>query len=146
MGLDMYLNAKRFLWHSEEELANKISENFPEIGDKRVKEITVEAAYWRKSNQIHKWFVDNVQDGTDDCQSYDVSREKLKELLDLIDNVLANRGKASALLPNQQGFFFGSDKYDAYYFEDLEHTKTMLTPLLDEANWKGWYFEYRASW
>ena len=99
MGLDMYLNAKRFLWHSEGELANKISENFPEIGDKRVKEITVEAMYWRKSNQIHKWFVDNVQDGTDDCGNYDVSTEKLKELLDVIEQILADKSKADSLLP-----------------------------------------------
>ena len=146
MGLDMYLNARRYLWHSEAELADKISENFPELGDKRVKEITVEAAYWRKSNQIHKWFVDNVQEGVDDCNGYEVSRDQLKELLDLIDIVLSDRKKAGALLPIQQGFFFGSDQYDDYYFDDLEHTKTMLTPLLDEENWKGWYFEYRASW
>ena len=24
-------------------------------------------ASWRKANAIHKWFVDNVQDGVDDC-------------------------------------------------------------------------------
>ena len=146
MGLDMYLNAKRFLWHSEEELAKKISENFPELGDKRVKEITVEAAYWRKANQIHKWFVDNVQEGTDDCNSYEVSRDQLKELLDLIDIVLADKSKAKALLPVEMGFFFGSDKYDEYYYGDLEDTKTMLADLLDENKWQGWYFEYRASW
>lgn len=146
MGLDMYLNAKRFLWHNETELANKISENFPEIGDKRVKEITVEAVYWRKSNQIHKWFVDNVQDGTDDCGSYDVSREQLKELIELIDMVLADRSKAHALLPNSAGFFFGSQDYDAYYFDDLEYTKKALEELVKEDSWQGWYFEYRSSW
>ena len=146
MGLDMYLNAKRFLWHSEDELGKKIAENFPEIGDKRVKEISVEAAYWRKSNQIHKWFVDNVQDSVDDCGNYDVSREKIKELLDLIDVVLGDRKKASALLPTESGFFFGSDKYDEFYFSDLEDTKKMLTDLIDEEKWQGWYFEYHSSW
>lgn len=146
MGLDMYLNAKRFLWHSEEELAGKISENFPEIGDKRIKEVTAEAMYWRKSNQIHKWFVDNVQDGTDDCGNYDVSREQLKELLGVIEQVLADRSKAHALLPNSAGFFFGSQDYNEYYFEDLEATKVALLDLIDEEKWKGWYFEYHSSW
>jgi hypothetical protein len=56
MGLDMYLNAKRYLWHSEDELATKVGEVFPELGDARVKEITAEVMYWRKSNAIHKWF------------------------------------------------------------------------------------------
>jgi hypothetical protein len=146
MGLDMYLNAKRFLWHNETELANKISESFPEIGDKRVKEITVEAAYWRKSNQIHKWFVDNVQDGTDDCGNYDVSKDQLKELIELIDKVLADRKQAHNLLPNSAGFFFGSQDYDQYYFEDLESTKTTLEELVKEGAWTGWYFEYHSSW
>ena len=41
------------------------------------------AGYWRKANQIHKWFVDNVQDGVDDCKEYYVPEEKLKELLDI---------------------------------------------------------------
>ena len=147
MGLDMYLNAKRFLWHSEEELANKITANFPELGDKKVKNITAEIGYWRKSNQIHKWFVDNVQDGTDDCGDYEVSTEKLKELLDLIDKVLADKTQAPNLLPNSSGFFFGSQDYDEYYFQDLEYTKTLIEGILgNEELRKHWYLEYHSSW
>lgn len=84
MGLDMYLNAKRFLWHSESELADKLTENFPELGGAKVKEVIAEAMYWRKSNAIHKWFVDNVQNGEDDCGNYDVSREQLQALVGVI--------------------------------------------------------------
>ena len=29
--------------------------------------VDVTCAYWRKANQIHAWFVDNVQQGNDDC-------------------------------------------------------------------------------
>jgi hypothetical protein len=147
MGLDMYLNAKRFLWHSETELANKVAELLPEINGKRVKEITIEAMYWRKSNMIHKWFVDNVQDGEDDCGNYEVSREKLQELVDIISKVLADKSQAGNLLPNQGGFFFGSQDYDKYYFEDLEDTKRVLEGLLgnEDLN-KHWYFEYHSSW
>ena len=61
MGLDMYLDAKRFLWFNENDLSKNISDNFPELGEVRIKEVTAEAGYWRKSNAIHKWFVDNVQ-------------------------------------------------------------------------------------
>jgi hypothetical protein len=43
-------------------------------------EVIEEVMYWRKANQIHKWFVDNVQDGVDDCKEYWVSEEKLQEL------------------------------------------------------------------
>ena len=144
MGLDMYLNAKRFIWHNEDELSKKIAENFP-IGDKRVKEITVEAAYWRKANAVHKWFVDNVQEGTDDCGTYEVSKEKLKELLDIVEEVLANRKKANKKLPTQGGFFFGNTDYDDWYFQDLVDTRDMIKDCLDN-KWEGWYFEYHSSW
>ncbi len=145
MGLDMYLNAKRFLWHGEGELSEKISNNFPELGGKRIKEITAEAGYWRKSNAIHKWFVDNVQKGVDDCGNYEVSKEDLQALLDVIEQVLADHKKADTLLPTQSGFFFGDTKYDQYYFEDLEYTQKLLSEIL-AGEWKGWWFEYHSSW
>lgn len=42
-----------------------------------------EVGYWRKANQIHNWFVENVQDGENDCGDYIVTKEKLQELLDI---------------------------------------------------------------
>lgn len=38
------------------------------------------AAYWRKANAIHRWFVENVQGGNDDCGDYYVSRDQLANL------------------------------------------------------------------
>lgn len=145
MGLDMYLNAKRFLWHSEDELAGKVGELFPELGDSRVKEVTAEIMYWRKSNAIHKWFVDNVQEGVDECQESWLDREKLEALLAVINEVLTNRKKAMELLPPQSGFFFGSKDVDEWYWEDLTRTKAGLEDILSK-EWKGWDFYYRASW
>jgi hypothetical protein len=51
--------------------------------------LIMEAAYWRKANAIHKWFVDHCQDGRDECQESYVERDKLKELLELCRRVLA---------------------------------------------------------
>lgn len=64
------------------------------IDPKKIAYIIEDAGYWRKANHIHKWFVDNVQDGNDDCKEYYVSSEKLKELLDTCQQVL----KASKLV------------------------------------------------
>ena len=47
------------------------------------KTIFTKVGYWRKANHIHNWFVQNIQDGKDDCGLYEVSKEKLKELLEL---------------------------------------------------------------
>jgi hypothetical protein len=143
MGLDMYLNAKRFMWHTEDELAETVAKAFPELKGRRVKQVIVEAMYWRKANAIHKWFVDNVQDGNDDCGDYWVSREKLQELCDLIKDALDNRD--ASMLPTQAGFFFGRTDVDQYYWQDLEHTLTGLNRALEDFP-EQWDFEYHSSW
>lgn len=51
--------------------------------------IIEEVGYWRKANQIHNWFVENVQDGIDDCSYHnEVTKEILEELLDICQRVL----------------------------------------------------------
>lgn len=53
--------------------------------------ISEEVGYWRKANQIHNWFVENVQDGVDDCDYHnEVTKETLEELLDVCERVLAS--------------------------------------------------------
>lgn len=146
MGLDMYLNAKRFLWYSEDELADNIKRNFPDLPEHmRIKEVTIEAMYWRKANAIHKWFVDKVQDGEDNCSEFEVSLAQLEELLEVIEQVLENPERAGELLPPQAGFFFGSKEMDDWYWEDLKQTQSKLQELFTR-DWKSWDFYYRASW
>lgn len=146
MGLDMYLNAKRFLWYSEDDLADNIKRNFPDLPEHmRVKEVTIEAMYWRKANAIHKWFVDRVQGGEDNCQEFEVSLAQLEELLEVIEQVLENPDRAGELLPPQAGFFFGGTDMDQWYWEDLKQTQSKLQELFTR-DWKSWDFYYRASW
>ena len=45
--------------------------------------------YWRKANAIHKWFVENVQNGVDDCDTYLVTREQLEQLKEACEMVLS---------------------------------------------------------
>lgn len=52
--------------------------------------VSYTVAYWRKANHIHKWFVDNLQNGEDNCQRSYVSREKLNELLSVCHEVVKN--------------------------------------------------------
>ena len=44
--------------------------------------------YWRKANEIHYWFVQNVQGGEDDCGNYEVSQSKLIELREICQKVI----------------------------------------------------------
>lgn len=51
--------------------------------------IMEDVGYWRKANQIHNWFVENIQDGIDDCDYHrEVTEEDLEELLDVCKTVL----------------------------------------------------------
>lgn len=158
MGLDMYLNARRYLWTVNDDspdvkIANDVGAMFPELTpnnrwgkpQSRVKEIVCEAAYWRKANAIHQWFVKNCQGGTDDCGEYNIGREQLRELIELCKQVLDNRELAKELLPSQSGFFFGSTEYDDYYYDDLQRTIDQLEPWLDESR-KQWDLYYHSSW
>lgn len=161
MGLDMYLNAS--VTFSEYDAAivtdpvikDGIRQSLDILGSlptlpsgfKNQKFFTVEVtlAQWRKSNQIHKWFVDNLQDGRDECQKTYVSRDNIRTLIDLCKQVLADPDNARILLPTGSGFFFGSTEYDDYYFQDLRQTIDMLTPLLEE-EYKQCFFSYSSSW
>ena len=147
MGLDMFLYAKRDLWlHNENDkvVESSIRSVLSEIEGMEVRSIKVEAGYWRKANQIHRWFVENIQDGEDDCRDADVFRDQLGDLLDLCRKVMANQSRAEELLPTSKGFFFGGTNYDNLYWEDIEHTIMVLEKCL--ALPKDWYFTYRSSW
>ena len=76
MGLDMYLNAERYLWsYPEDNPDNAVAKLIAAaLGstDLKVKKAEIEACYWRKANHIHSWFITNCADGVDDCQSIDV--------------------------------------------------------------------------
>lgn len=149
MGLDMYLTAKRYLsGYAEEDKAVSACIGELPIGTDgmRVKEVSCEAMYWRKANAIHRWFVQNVQEGMDECQESYVSKEQLEQLLEACSAVMDNHALAGKLLPPQDGFFFGSTDLDEYYFADIAETEARLEKLLKMPELSKWDFYYRASW
>lgn len=154
MGLDMYLNARRFLWvfhdgtGEDAEPARRLQESFTKIAEAGMQPsyVIAQAIYWRKANAIHRWFVENVQDDKDDCRSYPVSRKQLANLADLCDQVLKDPSLAPRLLPRQSGFFFGSTDYDEWYAKDLTYTRDRIKALLAMPALERWDFEYQSSW
>ena len=109
--------------------------------------IAEEVGYWRKANAIHKWFVDNVQDGEDDCDFHrEVTREDLEELRDVCHEVLCDPDLAEELLPTQGGFFFGSLGYDEWYERDLRETIAIIDKVLETTDFETQMVYYRSSW
>ena len=147
MGLDMYLKGKKYLssWNDDHKAVSEKIEALLPVRPGRVEEIVCEAGYWRKANAIHKWFVDNVQDGEDNCSEYCVDQSNLQKLLELCEQVLEDNSLAEELLPAQAGFFFGGTDYDEWYFADLKNTVEIIKPLLGE-EFKSWSFYYQSSW
>ena len=166
MGLDMYLYTN----------SKKVCEKAVDAtGGSEWHKVSGIAMYWRKANAIHKWFVDNVQYGEDDCGSYEVSVEQLKELrktckkvlksTKLIEvtkvdpyKVLEDPSVAEELLPTQSGFFFGGTEYDEWYWNDLEMTvrgidaimrnveRFEYAPFGDDYKWKEWREKGEGDW
>jgi hypothetical protein len=158
MGLDSYLYATEEFtlasWTNEEncnkvkEVANLMKGNDflvdPEEGMQSA-EVKIEIAYWRKANQIHKFFVDKCAGGKDNCEEVYVEREVLQDLLNRCETILKDKSQARELLPTQSGFFYGSTEYDEYYYYDLERTIPILKKILKNAP-ESWALYYQASW
>lgn len=161
MGLDMYVYCNdRELTHDVQEEAWRASR-----GD---------IMYWRKANAIHKWIIDNAEysSGEDDCDTFDLTVEDMWKLLKVCKKVLEHHDRAPELLPTCEGFFFGSQEYDEWYFEDVKYTAETLERILNlikpaepldvpEGQYAGFVFpsdyvykhndwilkfEYHASW
>ena len=162
MGLDMYLYRREYVsgwdWESTDSKDREMYKSILEYtGAKRCVEsphaqIEVCVAYWRKANAIHGWFVNQLANGVDECQSIYVSKEDLQNLHQACNNVLLapvgigmeDVAAQYGLLPTK-GFFFGSYDIDQYYMEDLKNTMMQIENVLSSAGeWSD--FIYRASW
>lgn len=167
MGLDMYLTAKKYIsgYEFEGNEANRqkyvellrhldiplhrVSQGSPSIN------IDLSVGYWRKANAIHNWFVQNVQDGTDDCGEYYVDPDKLQELrsvcqaikdtavlgeMEIIQSdfgsweetnlVSIDKALIEATLPPSPGFFFGSTEVDGYYYDMVVSTIEIIDNII----------------
>ena len=198
MGLDMYLTKKHYVknWsHMDEKDRHQVlvmkgkplddGENLivpktalvseTEVATEKVKYVEEEVAYWRKANQIHNWFVENIQKGVDDCGSYWVPKEKLEELVDVCKQILAtaqtnqpipdstgdwsewskliveNPDDLEDLLPTASGFFFGNTDYDGDYLYGIKETIEQIEPYLEKDSEDRYVygdsdFYYSSSW
>lgn len=98
MGLDMYLDARvrtyKPFYDGEPDALRQACERaadavgLPASDNLDYIETSREIGYWRKANQIHQWFVDNVQNGEDECRPHYVSRDKLTELRSVCQKII----------------------------------------------------------
>jgi hypothetical protein len=166
MGLDMYLLsvpkingmeledillANCHLGRLEEEggelyeRVKKHIKSFEEFGS-TWRSLKTEIFYWRKANQFHHWFVETVQNGADDMDTYSVTSKNVKELYDLCELTIRQGQNPNDILPTRPGPFFGSTDYDKYYYWEVKRTQSFLSELLTTFNFDTHYLLYHANW
>ena len=180
MGLDMYVTIRhkdtqskidayeawerKYSYEEYERLTDEQREEYrnsePEYDDDMY---GLQLMYWRKANQIHNWFVQNCQNGVDDCERYVITVSDLMKLKELCEKILTMTEKrkemrypsfgarekeevdilclttegvefANKHLPTCSGFFFGLTEYDNWYVWDLENTVEQINAAIDTLN------------
>jgi hypothetical protein len=158
MGLDQHLFKKTYVknWSfmNEDELhqitVKKAGKVRKDIDKKKITYIVEECCYWRKANQIHRWFVENAQNGVDDCGEHYVSLEQIEKLVSICETVLAAKNEvlSASLLPPMEGCFFGSYAFDDWYYQNVSNTidqlkECIINATVDEGS-ADYY--YSSSW
>lgn len=111
--------------------------------------ITEEVGYWRKQNAIHNWFVNNIQDGIDDCKYHrEVTKEDLEELLDICETVLTNSELIEGQVVVGYEYKNGVDVpvfEDGKYIEDITIADELLPTtsgfFFGSVDYDEWYIE-----
>jgi hypothetical protein len=144
MGLDMTLYVKTFTKRINDKreqvsivnIARELK-NTSHIKIERIAFIIEEVGIWKDVYHIHNWFVENVQDGIDNCADYYVNENQLKDLLNTCKEVLNDHSKAPVLLP----FYDDEGEYDEFYFEEIKETISIIENIFSEFSVNGHFIE-----
>ncbi len=152
MGLDMYLNLERGSRKSIDDLDNATatSLNRFDVDSVWVKE-SFEIGYWRKANAILGLIERTCcEDGIENCKPVYLSMGQVEEMLETCKKVQKDHSLASKLIPTQEGFFFGTQEYGEWYFEDLDYTIGLFEKLVkflgEENNQAVYDIVFKAWW
>lgn len=92
---------------------------------------------WRKANQIHNWFVENVQNGQDDCGCYEVTKEQLETLIELCMKIKLASKLVKGKVKN--GYTFKDGK-EVPIMEDGEYIEDPTTAMKLLPSQSGFFF------
>lgn len=89
-----------------------------------------DVGYWRKANAIHAWFVDNVQEGKDDCEPHEVSKEQLMKLYLICKTIVTESTLAPDKVINGQRFNNETGEWENIYEDGYIITNPELAAKL----------------
>jgi len=158
MGLDMLLTKETIIPsrdyddnHNYVVTVKDTGNDYNDVISRRVTSVTETIAQWRKDNQIHGWFVRNLQNDIDDCGKYVADKDTIEKLYMDLGSALykKNNEKAEKLFPPTEGFFFGGNTMDEVYWGGLKYTYSIVKIVLEEmkrADNNNSTYYYISSW
>lgn len=112
----MYLTRKVYVGANYEhrgvvaKISIKVGKRKLKIDPTKVVYVEERVGYWRKANQIHSWFVENVQYGEDDCQPHYVGKGQIEELLSICQKIVNSTKLVPGTVVNGQSLENGKWK------------------------------------
>lgn len=130
MGLDMYLEGKKYYGYSSRTVAPQVEEGF------ELKEKIFELGYWRKHPNLHGYIVQNFAGGVDECQKIELDIKNIAQILTAVKE---------DKLPPTSGFFFGTSREEDKD-PTIETFEKALRWLMTEEEGVYRSVIYQASW
>jgi hypothetical protein len=141
MGLDMYLYKRTYVqkWeHQKPENSFDVNVKrggvtYPNVKPERIVYVIEQVGQWRKFYPLNEWFFDNCGIGNE-SREFNVDREKLVEVLNLLKEQVGNPDKDMLNGMNE----------NKWHYEQAEETIELLNEILSEDDSDDFY--YYASW
>jgi hypothetical protein len=99
----------------------------------------------RKENHIQRAIEDITGQTVENCDYLLLTKRHVELLVSRLNGVSGDHGRATELLPTQDGFFFGGTEYSERYFQDIEDELEAFENILE-----GWdddaHYAYWAWW
>lgn len=106
-----------------------------------------DVGYFRKVNFLHLWVEENLNNGeSTNCEFIEIPKAKLDEFIDSLRKVRNDNSLASELLPSCSRFFFGSTRYDEWYFADIDEALETFTKIKNTTDFNTQKVLYYSWW
>jgi hypothetical protein len=100
-----------------------------------------ELLFFKKVNFLLPFF-----DYTENYEDIEINKQQVEDLVNTCKQVLKEKPKAKTLLPNTEGFFFGSTEYDEMYFDNVKLVLQRFQHLLKTFNFEKDKLIMSCSW
>jgi len=91
----------------------------------------IEIYYFRKAHNIHRWFVENIQNNIDDCGYYLVNSYMLPKLLNYIDSYIVT---------------FEEDEALSSIYREMTTSKSKIERIIEINKKNNIHLIYHSSW